>query len=238
MSKSNPEQKEPAETTDLVMEKLEDINRKGLAYSVVSRESEHSHDNLKWALSNGLANNEGVYFNITGRAQDMKSGRSEMSRSYWFRSTEDAVAIIFDLNNCEEINLGSLEITEKNREYTPQFHQFRKIENYLKNGVIPADDPHFEEFRKTNLISETGRPNPDSEFGFKSTIQKLEQSEFKGVVVKGSINLNAIIAQMEKSNCLLPVYDENGNLLWPKQMSHEEVKQFVAVRDAEKDKNI
>jgi len=46
--------------------------------------------------------------------------------------------------------------------------------------------------------------------------------------------LEAIIAQMEKSSCLLPVYDENGNLLWPRQISYEEVKQFVDARDVEK----
>jgi len=44
--------------------------------------------------------------------------------------------------------------------------------------VIPAEDSHFEEFRKSNLIDENGRPNPDSEFGFKSTIKKF---------VKGSV---------------------------------------------------
>ena len=32
----------------------------------------------------------------------------------------------------------------------------------------------------------------------------------------------------------IPVYDKEGDLLWPKKMSYEEVKQFVADRDAEK----
>lgn len=31
----------------------------------------------------------------------------------------------------------------------------------------------------------------------------------------------------------IPVYDTEGNLTWPKQMSYEEVRQFVAKRDAE-----
>lgn len=33
---------------------------------------------------------------------------------------------------------------------------------------------------------------------------------------------------------LLPIYDIFGNLLWPKQMSYEEVKKYVAERDKEK----
>ena len=31
-----------------------------------------------------------------------------------------------------------------------------------------------------------------------------------------------------------PIYDINGNLLWPRQMTHEEVRQFVAERDSKK----
>ena len=38
----------------------------------------------------------------------------------------------------------------------------------------------------------------------------------------------------DKRERLIPVYDWNGNLLWPKQMSYEEVKKFVAEREAKK----
>ncbi|MEX0999930.1 MAG: hypothetical protein WD000_08235 [Thermodesulfobacteriota bacterium] len=37
-----------------------------------------------------------------------------------------------------------------------------------------------------------------------------------------------------KPEYLKPIYDQKGNLLWPKQMSHEEVQKFVFERDAEK----
>jgi hypothetical protein len=35
----------------------------------------------------------------------------------------------------------------------------------------------------------------------------------------------------------IPVFDINGNMLWPKQMSYEEVKKFVEERNKEKEKN-
>jgi hypothetical protein len=38
----------------------------------------------------------------------------------------------------------------------------------------------------------------------------------------------------KRTDALFPVYDTNGNLLWPRQMSHEEVKKFVAERDVKK----
>lgn len=37
-----------------------------------------------------------------------------------------------------------------------------------------------------------------------------------------------------KETAMIPIYDQKGNLLWPKQMSYEEVKKFVAERDEKK----
>ncbi len=39
---------------------------------------------------------------------------------------------------------------------------------------------------------------------------------------------------LHKTSELVPIYDSFGNLLWPKQMRYEEVKQFVAEREAKK----
>ena len=39
----------------------------------------------------------------------------------------------------------------------------------------------------------------------------------------------------EKGNLLLPIYDVYGNLYWPKKMSYEEVKKFVEERDKNKE---
>lgn len=44
-----------------------------------------------------------------------------------------------------------------------------------------------------------------------------------------------IVSTMSAMNLdFVPVYDVNGDLLWPKQMSYDEVKKFVAERDAGK----
>ena len=37
-----------------------------------------------------------------------------------------------------------------------------------------------------------------------------------------------------KQELNLPIYDVDGNLYWPKQMTYEEVKKFVAERDKDK----
>lgn len=43
-----------------------------------------------------------------------------------------------------------------------------------------------------------------------------------------------VVEIMKKENALLPLYDAAGDLLWPKRMSYEEVKKFVAEREEEK----
>jgi len=35
-------------------------------------------------------------------------------------------------------------------------------------------------------------------------------------------------AYEDKPDMMIPIYDRGGNLLWPKQMSHADVQQFVA----------
>ena len=40
-----------------------------------------------------------------------------------------------------------------------------------------------------------------------------------------------MLQSQDKPELLIPIYDSNGNLWWPKQMSYEEVKNFVAARE-------
>jgi hypothetical protein len=46
-----------------------------------------------------------------------------------------------------------------------------------------------------------------------------------------------MIGCKDKLDRLVPIYDKQGNLLWPKQMSYEEVKEFVAQCDAKDSEN-
>ena len=38
----------------------------------------------------------------------------------------------------------------------------------------------------------------------------------------------------EKTDKLLPIYNEEGDLLWPKKMNYNEVKKFIEEGDKEK----
>ena len=43
--------------------------------------------------------------------------------------------------------------------------------------------------------------------------------------------------EQDKPELLVPIYDLNGNLLWPKQMSYEEVKKHIEEKHAVSDKS-
>lgn len=57
----------------------------------------------------------------------------------------------------------------------------------------------------------------------------------KKVELAKKISDEVIKANKGKPKNLLPIYDFDGNLLWPKQMSYEEVKKFVAEKDKNKE---
>jgi len=57
--------------------------------------------------------------------------------------------------------------------------------------------------------------------------EALSRSLEKIIEIQKSVNI-------EHQNLLVPIYDVGGNMLWPKQMSYEEVKKFVEERDKEK----
>jgi hypothetical protein len=97
------------------------------------------------------------------------------------------------------------------------------------------------------LIDKAGMPNSSTEDGFE-LFPRVAPRYFKGIVLGRNLggikNYGAhgssleypekITEIMQQENVPLPVYDENGNLLWPKPMRYESVKKFVAERNATK----
>ena len=83
--------------------------------------------------------------------------------------------------------------------------------------------------------------------GWNQNIEKQRRKESSEILVADTdpehlqeeANLLAIrvvraLQGLDKQDRLIPIYDIQGNLLWPKQMSHEEVKQCVAERETRK----
>ncbi|MDP3883092.1 MAG: hypothetical protein Q8Q48_03475 [Candidatus Staskawiczbacteria bacterium] len=133
-------------------------------------------------------------------------------------------------------------------------------EKYLRlpdDPPTPIEDPYKQYVNKFVVT-------PSDEYGF-ITSPRIKPKKFKGVVIsivkkspgreggwatdkydvysEKELQERAEIiasemqqADKDKPELLLPIYDTAGRLLWPEQMSYEEVKKFVAERDAEKEK--
>lgn len=248
----NLEQKAEAELSpeviEKIMDKVEDINSKGLAYSVLSR-SGTGEDELSIILQDGLSRkgyavHTPIYFNIVGRAYDVEGeselGESEISGSHWVRR-QDKVVVLFDSNDFEETHPNEADDPEKWEQvimgkYTVDLmicnmpDGRRDIHSITDGVVVDKSKSNFKELRKRGYIDENGRFKPSTDFGFK-LFGEVAPSQFRGIVVNGHIDFYTTIKEIQKSGLFLPVYDGNGNLLWPKQMSYEEVKKFVEERD-------
>lgn len=76
---------------------------------------------------------------------------------------------------------------------------------------------------------------------FHDYLKEIHENPIGGIVLEGNqgrrkhlfSRLSELCSQSTQNFVL--VYNENGDLLWPKKMSYEEVKAFVAGRDAKKE---
>ena len=258
-----PEAELSPEAIERIMEKVQDINKKGTAWTLVSDtfplpQLKTREAKLESILQNGIigtsTKQEGLersaFFNETGKSEYLDAlksrqetevffniiGRSSNDRpghyrrldqyGYYFNKPSDSVGILFDLSRFRE-----------NETYPPNL--LRRAEftvNVDSPNLTPRDD--------------SDKPMPYMETGFRLA-PRIQPRSFKGVIF--SINKENVseehttklkraklIAQdmlkvhKESDELLIPIYDIQGNLWWPKQMPYEEVKRFVAERDKEK----
>ncbi len=111
---------------------------------------------------------------------------------------------------------------------------------YDKNGKrFYKQRTHTFSAHDTGPLNEEGLSKVDEDYGFIAS-HRVAPRLFRGVVCEAkSIESEKYIEQVKKvilntyknkPELLLPIYDIDGNLLWPKQMSYEEVQKLVAER--------
>jgi len=86
-------------------------------------------------------------------------------------------------------------------------------------------------------MDDYGHPIVDAAYGF-ATSEAIPTDCIKGVVVNDlesmDHHLSSIIDSMFKSQDLsdkkqfVPIYDPDGNLLWPKKIQYAELKQLIS----------
>lgn len=231
------------EMLEKVMKKVKDINETGTAYTGLG--GIHGELNrkllLRKTLENGLLGyklppvrnrrftkeqwledtrdtrkgvgpGSAIWFHIVGR------GDSDKVRPYDYGEDGLAVSIVFDLSHFKEISgYDFKDSTEPAK--------LRSVKTF--QGVGPPLSDGYEEY---NLFS---RVAPRFFTGICVGILEKGQPQNDQHVIEHRIN--EIVVEMRemltsKPESLLPIYDYSGNLLWPKQMTYEEVKRLVEER--------
>ncbi|MFA5831033.1 MAG: hypothetical protein WC878_04370 [Candidatus Paceibacterota bacterium] len=191
--------------------------------------------------------NQFVYANIVGRAKtnDEKYSSTEIGNSFWVSCDDFNIAVIFDKNFFDEVEpqLNSAKRSFLNDKYTFNADDPKVVENFdkIKNrkpdvkigDKKPGNGGFFSSFIKApEGFDENGMPHPHQEFGF-VFFPRVPKRTFKGLVVKipkdesYDQRIQEVAGLVQESNLQIPIYDTDGNVLWPKKMSFEEVKQKV-----------
>lgn len=251
------------EIEEKIMEKVQDIDKEGTAFSSITFAQDHSEQNiqerLKSILKSGLlgtplaaqftgkenfnhqwrsrarardVQNCLIWFNIVGRIKSINSP-NQIEKSLITGDT----AIIFVAKHLKELPRGiylDMVAERPKRKIIGSFAAAQKDYGYyyqiLTEKIFPKKNKY--QFK----VSES--------WGFVTPF-RIRPHYFQGIVIsknKVPFLANYITSEIEvnnnKENYLIPIYNTHGDLLWPRQMSYEEVKQFVAERDAKKKEEV
>lgn len=236
------------EILEMIMNKVQDINRYGVAFHRIGGTSSNDELNrVKFVLKDGLLGRSRgskdakswasavrkkkataeIYVNITGRFKSVLYGEDQ------------------DGNEIEVLSPPTIENAQfgHNQAITVLFDisSFKEIEPMEGNEdevarKLPAHSFVVNQFDKPNRyeVNEKGETvSLKSSLGFELKA-RVAPRFFSGIILgsESRQDVQSIVSIMlkvdkDKPERILPVYDVKGNLLWPKKMDYEEVKSLV-----------
>lgn len=278
-----PEQELSPEMIEKIMEKVQDIDEQGTAYTVIGAYWDYGFDGVvRWnrlegklrsILREGLIPSHGAdpekattqkrisdwslfsylnHFMIVGRSLHRQNEfRPQVNESPYLGSP--GLVLIFDPSFMTEMDYSNRKAQSLSRGYGESITGIGiNVDNlgygeYCADGGYAKGTKEYRELRKSLKDKSIVRPTVSEGRGF-VTDTRVPPRRFRGLILSceggntsdsdtkvGTLR-NIMIAAATETNTerLLPIYDTHGNLLWPKQMSYEEVKQFVAQHERRK----
>ncbi|TSC60317.1 MAG: hypothetical protein LiPW15_195 [Parcubacteria group bacterium LiPW_15] len=170
------------------------------------------------------------YFNITGRGGltfQYPGEELDVKNSEHFGYSGEKTALIFDLS-------GFMEEEPSSKPFTPGTRKFR------------VDDPKFndpEDWKYlTNAFDKEGLPKPSTKYGFigsrrvpprlfKALVYKFrEPNKLMEVIRRNKLQQEilkkmgqAVLSSFPTPEDGIPIYDEHGNMIWPKSIPRKEI---------------
>lgn len=239
-----------------ILNKVQDIDSYGVAFSSLTFHSEGGLERLKSALTLGLIETGRseeidiatrakvwkdevrnpkknvignlVYFNIVGRMNIF--GRHQIKACFMLKY---GFGIIFNLDKYEEKYPGALtratDGTRPSNAYAqvePENKKLYKLKKYFRLDRARAANGFCVPDRISPRLFE-GIVWDQEVFGY-----QYKDNRSSGVVLEDVVNSMLEINQNYPER-LVPIYNTNGDLLWPEQMSYEGVRQYVKAKKAE-----
>jgi len=201
------------------------LGTNGLGGDDLSKE-EFVKDWYKTVRTNPVSHSE-VYFNIVGRVEGIKR-KNQIKNVHMI--TTDGVGLLMDISGLRELPQGKYN-KYKNSQEKFKYKASRTFSADRRNqGIGYYAQTMGDWFRKPELGSRLGFKVP-AFTGF-VTPYRIAPRFLQGAVVNSTdqevINnyRDIMIAKdQDKPERLMPIYNTDGDLLWPEQMSHEEIKQ-------------
>ncbi len=251
----NPELNLSPEVKDLIMSKLCDIDEYGTAFTSIRNGVERdrlqeilnmgllgnkgtpermknnpSFELRREALATGWAKSarewdipgNRVWFNIVGRISGIK-GPLQIKQTHMANYT---ATLILDISKHRELPPGTLSgIKEVGR---PDFKVMNTFSSESDRG---KSSYYFQKLKNGFDPQSNSNHQTDQGTGF-STPFRISQGKFKGIVVdvRSDLTVNEVIdtmkhlATVSPEKCL-PVYDLDGNMIWPETLSYSEIKE-------------
>lgn len=147
------------------------------------------------------------------------------------RMSEDSIALTFDLTNYRDTS-------EEYALNLPDEALGRGSSAPTKHKTFRTNDPGDLFAIKMRGVAHN-KHYPSLDFGF-VLAHRLPPREFDGVMIPTAADpkefVSAITAIYSELNgqIVLPIYNKAGDLLWPQQITHEEVMKYIEERDKEK----
>lgn len=242
------------EIEEIILEKLQDIDQDGTAYTSLESgaqdiQTENEDHGLEDILQNGILNREWyyarlgkkstanglvdlepsekmdteqkrgvVYFFIVGRTDIPRQDDSKTEIAQGKYSQNSFATIVFDLGRFSEID----------KEQFPN--------PFWAGGTLPPNTYTYNgslQSLRSGGKSENGRYLANMNDGF-ALADAIPANSFKGIIVRESSDetINRIMdiqkkAHQEQPENMLPIYNINGDLLWPRKIAYKEVQQLV-----------
>ena len=247
------------EVIGMIMDKVQDIDKEGIGFWALRYYLEgfrKKEENLKSIFKNGimgtysniyrrgsvdskeygkLLKEKKVYsnFNIIGRINDHYQyiGRRKILNAEWTNFKNTGYILLINASKFEEIDNKGAEGRDKINWNRLKIRQF--MANNPATRIGKKTDSEFG-FMLSGRVAPryfTGLMINADNYGFAKENEEINK-DLKLLTIKSVKCMKE--TYQDKPNLFVPIYDHKGNLIWPKKMTYNQVKKFVAEKNMEK----